>query len=311
MSQLNNEKVKQNHLTQNMITFIIIFFILCIFITVFLIIKDNSDEINNTVALENKSSEVISSNLSLKSLNETYPNRTNDTELNISNEENTYNNENTTNTSASIDEKTIVIDPGHQIKGNLEKEPIGPGSTTTKAKVTGGATGVSTGQNEYELNLTVALKLKDALEKKGYNVIMTRTSNNVNISNSERAKIANNANADAFVRIHANSANSSSAKGVLTMCQTIDNIYNGNIADKSYKLSKSILDGVVSKTGALNKGVTRTDEMSGINWCEVPSTILEMGFLSNSEEDKLLADDSYQNKIVEGIVNGLENYFNS
>lgn len=205
--------------------------------------------------------------------------------------------------------KVIVIDPGHQAKGNSEKEPIGPGATETKAKVTTGATGVATGQTESELNLKVATLLQNELIKKGYTVIMTRTSNNVDISNSQRAQIANNANADAFIRIHANSAESSSAKGVLTMCQTEQNKYNGSIADESYNLSKLILDNVAKTTVANNRGVTRTDDMTGINWCTVPSTILEMGFLSNAEEDKLLADETYQKKIVEGIVDGLEAYF--
>lgn len=101
--------------------------------------------------------------------------------------------------------KTIVIDPGHQTRGDSTKEPIGPGATETKAKVTTGATGVSTKQKESELALKVALLLEKALKEEGYNVIMTRTTNNVNISNKERAMIANNADADAFLRIHADS----------------------------------------------------------------------------------------------------------
>ena len=209
------------------------------------------------------------------------------------------------------DKKTIVIDAGHQAKGNNEKEPIGPGASETKAKVTDGATGVSTGQKESELNLKVSQMLEQELTKKGYNVIMTRTEENVNMSNSERAQIANNANATAFIRIHANSADSSSAKGALTMCQTSQNKYNGNLADKSYSLSKSIVNNVAKATGTQNRGVTRTDDMSGINWCKVPVTIVEMGFLSNSDEDKLLADENYQKKIVNGIINGLEEYLNN
>ena len=101
--------------------------------------------------------------------------------------------------------KTIVIDPGHQTRGDSTKEPIGPGATETKAKVTTGATGVSTKQKESELALKVALLLEKALKEEGYNVIMTRTTNNVNISNKERAMIANDAEADAFLRIHADS----------------------------------------------------------------------------------------------------------
>ena len=101
--------------------------------------------------------------------------------------------------------KTIVIDPGHQTRGDSTKEPIGPGASETKAKVTTGATGVSTKQKESELALKVALLLEKALKEEGYNVIMTRTTNNVNIKNKKRAMIANNADADAFLRIHADS----------------------------------------------------------------------------------------------------------
>ncbi|MBP3708165.1 MAG: N-acetylmuramoyl-L-alanine amidase [Clostridia bacterium] len=208
------------------------------------------------------------------------------------------------------DGEVIVIDPGHQTKANSEKEPIGPGASETKAKVSGGATGVATGKTEYQLNLEVSLKLKAALEQKGYTVIMTRTTNDVNLSNSERAQIANNANAAAFIRVHANSVDTSSVKGVLTMCQTANNPYNGNLAAKSYSLSKAVLDNFASETGAVNKGVTRTDTMSGINWCTVPTTIVEMGFMSNPEEDRLMATEDYQNKMVNGIVKGIEQFLN-
>ena len=94
-----------------------------------------------------------------------------------------------------------------------------------------------------------------------------------------------------------------------TLCQNTQNKYNGNLAEKSYKLSKNILDNMSKKTGAKNRGVTKTDTMSGINWSKVPVTIIEMGFLSNEKEDKLLYTSEYQNKIVQGIANGLDEYF--
>ena len=125
--------------------------------------------------------------------------------------ENSQENNKSKNTSKkSNNKKTIVIDPGHQTKGDSSKEPIGPGATETKAKVTTGATGVYTKQKESELVLKVSLLLEKALKNEGYNVIMTRTTNNVNISNKERAMIANDAEADAFLRIHADSYSDSS-----------------------------------------------------------------------------------------------------
>ena len=95
-----------------------------------------------------------------------------------------------------------------------------------------------------------------------------------------------------------------------TLCQTASNPYNANLASKSYDLSKKILDNMVKNTGAKNRGVTKTDTMSGINWAKVPTTIIEMGFLSNPEEDKKLSTEDYQQKIVKGIANGIDEYIN-
>lgn len=202
----------------------------------------------------------------------------------------------------------VVIDPGHQQYANTEQEPVGPGASETKIKVSGGTTGTATGVPEYELTLDIGLQLRDKLLERGYQVIMVRDTNEVDISNSERAEIANEADADVFIRLHANGSPDSSVTGAMTICQTPANPYNGDVYEQSRALSENILDSYIYKTGINRQNIWETDTMSGINWSEVPTTILEMGFMSNTGEDRSMQDDDMQQKMVEGIADGIDEY---
>ena len=207
----------------------------------------------------------------------------------------------------------IGIDPGHQRNANSAQEPIAPNSTETKNKVSSGTSGVASGLDEYVLNLLVALKLKIELEALGAEVIMTRVANDIDLSNAERAQLMNNAGVDCWIRIHANGSTDESASGMFMLipddgCMATT---NSKVYSKNQKLAETLLIAVVQTTGAANLGITKRSDLTGFNWSEVPVCLIEMGYMTNEDEDMLLATRAYQEKIVSGLVNGFLEYFYS
>lgn len=206
--------------------------------------------------------------------------------------------------------RVVVLDAGHQSKANRDKEPVGPGAKETKAKVSSGTQGRFTRVPEYQVNLDVTLQLRDELEKRGYTVILTRESNDVDISNAQRAAVANEAQAGAFVRIHCNGSEDPSVHGAFTICPTPDNPFPiGQLYEPCRALAEQVLDGLVEATGAQKQKIWETDTMSGLNWCEVPSIIVEMGYMTNEAEDNALVSPEYQAKLVQGLANGIDGFF--
>ena len=205
----------------------------------------------------------------------------------------------------------VGIDPGHQSE-NIDMsatEPNGPGSSTMKAKASTGTSGSFSGLPEYQLNLNVSLLLRDILEQRGYQVVMTRTDNDTAISNKERAELVASKGAEICVRIHANGDDSSGVSGALTMCPSQQNPYVSSLYDSSNRLSQCIVDSYCAATGFQNRGIIYTDTMTGINWSTIPVTIVEMGFMTNQNDDLKMADSSFQQTMAEGIANGIDAYF--
>lgn len=205
----------------------------------------------------------------------------------------------------------VGIDPGHQGSwvDMSATEPDGPGSSNYKAKSTTGTMGRYTGVPEYELNLTISLALRDELEERGYQVVMTREDNDTAISNIERARKAADGGSEIYVRIHANGSDDTSVKGALGMVPSPQNPYVGYLAQDSYRLSECILNSYCNATGFANLGIQYYDNMTGINWSTIPVTILEMGFMTNESDDLAMQEKSMQEKMVQGIADGVDEYF--
>lgn len=201
----------------------------------------------------------------------------------------------------------VCIDPGHQARANLSPEPIGPGSTTTKPKVAGGTSGVVTGLPEYRFALSLSLKIKARLEARGINVVMTRMSDGVNISNAERAQIANSVGADLFVRIHADGSTNHPVHGISTLYPA-GNSWVAPIAAPSLRAARLVQSAVVGATGAANRGLSGRSDMAGFNWSAVPAIIVESGFMTNPAEDQALASNAYQDVLADGITAGILEY---
>lgn len=203
--------------------------------------------------------------------------------------------------------RVVCLDPGHQAEADLAPEPVGPGATATKPRVTGGTTGVVTGQAEHELALDIAQRVERLLRAQGVTVISTRSSSKVNVSNRERAEMANRAGADLVVRIHADGCANAEARGVSTLYPS-GNPWVQSITARSRAAAERIQAAVVAATDAPDRGVQPRDDLAGFNWSSVPVVLVEAGFLSNPVEDRLLADDAYRERVAEGIAGGVVAY---
>lgn len=204
--------------------------------------------------------------------------------------------------------KTICIDPGHQSKGDPQSEPIAPGSSARKARVSSGTAGVGTKKAEYVVNLEASLILKDLLEAKGYKVIMTRTTHEVNLSNSERAQLANNAHADMTIRIHCDSISNGGKTGASLLIPSKESSYTKAIYPASYAYATELKQ-ILTSSGVKVNGIFERSDMTGFNWSKVPVIVFEMGFMSNWNEDQMLSSKSYQQKLMHAVVDALDSYF--
>jgi N-acetylmuramoyl-L-alanine amidase len=214
-------------------------------------------------------------------------------------------------TAGGLAGKVVVIDPGHQQYANTNTEPVGPGSTTMKMKVTAGTSGISTHIAESQFVLDLGLQLRDVLKAKGITVVMTRTTQAVNISNVTRAKIANDAHASLFVRIHADGWTDASYNGLKVLYPASITGWTDDIAAASKSAATIAQSELIKATGAKNLGIVARSDLTGFNWSNVPVILPEVGFMTNVAEDKLMATKAYRDKLVNGMAQGIIKYLSS
>ena len=202
---------------------------------------------------------------------------------------------------------TIVIDPGHDSEANPDTEPIGPGSKELKVKDGGGTSGVVSGVPEHEVNLAISLKLRDLLEASGRCVTMTReAATGPSMGNVARAQIANEAGAALFLRVHADGSPDPKRRGTWVLYPAPVDGWTDDILPESERAAELIQEQLVEQLESRDLGIDARDDLTGFNWSDVPVVLAEVGFLTNAEEDRLLTDPAYQQRVAQALFDGTE-----
>ena len=198
----------------------------------------------------------------------------------------------------------ICLDPGHGTPPAVgrQTEPIGPGSKVLKIKDGGGAAG------EAGVALGIARRTRALLLARGYRVAMTRTGSTFrygNGGNIGRAQFCNQRHAALMVRIHADGSGNTSLHGVSTLVPAWHRGWTDDIYVPSVRAGRALQRAVVSATGAADRGLVRRADLTGFNWSDVPSVLVETGFLSNPAERRLLQSGAYQQRVARGLTVGV------
>ena len=193
----------------------------------------------------------------------------------------------------------VVVDPGHDLRANLQTEPIGPGSSVRKIKDGGGTAG------EAQVVLAVSLRLRRLLEAAGVRVVMTRTrTDSTSMGNIARARIANRAHARLFLRVHADGSTSPATRGTHTLYPAVHRGWTDDIAAPSLRAANAVQTELVRSLGFPDAGLDRRSDLTGFNWSNVPAVLAELGFLTNPTERRVLTSASGQQRAALGLCRG-------
>lgn len=207
---------------------------------------------------------------------------------------------------ARVEAPTVVIDPGHDLRANLATEPIGPGSTIRKIKDGGGTRGVVTGIREADLVLAVSLRLRRLLARADVRVVMTRTRTaGVSMGNVARARIANRAGADLFLRVHADGHTDPRVRGSHTLVPALRRGWTDDVYAESRRAATLVQRELVRATGFPDRGLTERSDITGFNWANVPAILVEMGFMTSPADDRALSRPAMRQRVAAGLCRGV------
>ena len=210
---------------------------------------------------------------------------------------------------AGVQQFVVVVDPGHDLRANTDTEPIGPGSATRKIKDGGGTSGVASGLREAELTMRVSLRVRALLEDAGVRVVMTRTKTaGTSMGNIARARIANRAGAALFLRIHADGSTDPAARGTHTLYPALRRGWTDDVYAESRRAARIVQRDVRGALGFPDRGLRERSDFTGFNWADVPVILVELGFMTNPTEDRLLASTAYQRRAALGLCRGTLRY---
>ncbi len=202
---------------------------------------------------------------------------------------------------------TVCVDPGHQGVELYAKEPMGPGLSGYHKTSNGQAQGVATRRYESVVVLEVGKKLRNALLQEGATVVMTREDQETPVKNVRRAEIANESGSHVFIRLHCDNSGNKKARGIFVYIP-LSSTYAKAVADKDtyHEYGEILLKAMQKATGVTKGTVRQNNSYVASNWATMPTFLIEMGFMSNEEDDILVSTPDFQEKIIAGMIDGIE-----
>lgn len=183
--------------------------------------------------------------------------------------------------------RSITIDPGH---GGSD-----PGAVYTEED--------GTLYREADINLAVALKVRDILEANGVHVVMTRTKD-VTVELRSRPELANSEKTALFLSVHTNSVEANEeANGFETWGSLETGRPLAGVTDKSF--ASNVQRAVIKRTGAKDRGLKDSVNLAVLKYSAMPSVLVEVGFITNQEERSNMFNDSYRDRLARGIAEGI------